>query len=334
MENRELGWNCAESAIAISTHHSYDTLRYSPVVARTHTFRRRVEPVTYDYAQVILVRDGSAVLNSDLGQTPVRSGDVILLGADTSCGSEPEGHVTVTTIYADMDYVIDQFFWQHAGLLKDRLDARAFAATVYTEAAQILRLEKDRAGLLLPWLDELVSLTSRNHLAQDFYRIQALWFNVIHVIAPLIKTSRTHISPCQRDITSPTSPRIRRVAPIRTEARKVAELLRDAPMRRWSLSDLASEVHLSKSQLVRVFVQAFGKSPIAYLTMLRTERMAHLLRSTNTPIAVIAHKVGWGDADFAARQFRRSHGLTPSQYRARSENHHFRASGDRRNTTR
>ena len=89
-------------------------------------------------------------------------------------------------------------------------------------------------------------------------------------------------------------------------------------MRKWSVTEMAREVHLSKSQVGRVFVEAFGKSPIAYLTMLRTERMAGLLRTTDTPIAEIAQEVGWRDPDFAARQFRRSVGVTPSKYRALS----------------
>ncbi|MFC6355302.1 helix-turn-helix domain-containing protein [Luethyella okanaganae] len=79
---------------------------------------------------------------------------------------------------------------------------------------------------------------------------------------------------------------------------------------------MADELHLSKSQVGRLFVEAFGKSPIAYLTMLRTERMAGLLRTKDSPVAVIAREVGWGDPDFAARQFRRSVGVTPSKYRA------------------
>lgn len=81
---------------------------------------------------------------------------------------------------------------------------------------------------------------------------------------------------------------------------------------------LANEVHLSRSQVGRLFVEAFGKSPIAYLTMLRTERMAALLRTTDTPIAKIAQEVGWSDPDFAARQFRRSVGIAPSRHRALS----------------
>ena len=265
-----------------------------------------------------MVRDGSAILFSEFGQQPVRAGDVVLLGANTLCGTEPEGLVTVTTIYADTDYIVDQVFWQHVGLLSDRLEAQDFAATIYTEPAQILRVGEDRAGMLMPWLDELVVLSVADRPVENFYRMQALWFSVAHVVTPFIRTSPIRTSPTQRATSWPTSPRHRRFAPLRQEARKAAELLRAELGRRWSVTDLADEVHLSKSQVGRVFVEAFGKSPIAYLTMLRTERMAGLLRTTDAPIAVIAQEVGWGDPDFAARQFRRSVGVTPSNYRALS----------------
>ena len=81
------------------------------------------------------------------------------------------------------------------------------------------------------------------------------------------------------------------------------------------MTELADVVHLSPSQLRRVFSEAYGKSPIAYLAMLRVERMTHLLKQTDSPISAIAASVGWGDPDFAARQFRRSVGLSPSEYR-------------------
>ncbi len=300
---------------------------YAPLLARTRTIHRPVGPVAYDCVKVIVVRDGSAILFSEFGQQPVTIGDVILLGANTLCGSEPEGHITVTTIYADTDYVIDQVFWQHVGILHDRLDAQDFAATIYTEPAQILHLGEDRTGLLMPWLDELVALSIEARPVENFYRMQALWFSISHVIAPFIRTSPVRISPTQRATGWPTQPRHRRFAPLRQEARRGAELLRADPVRHWSVTDLANELHVSKSQVGRIFVDAFGKSPIAYLTMLRTERMAGLLRTTDAPIAVIAREVGWGDPDFAARQFRRSVGVSPSSYRASSRTQAPQATG-------
>lgn len=298
-----------------------------PIIARSKTIHAPIAPAAYDCVKVIVVRDGSAILLSEFGQRTVKVGDVILLGANTLCGSEPEGHITVTTISADTDYIVDQVFWQHVGVLQDRLHAQEFAATVYTEPAQLLHIGEDRAGMLMPWLDELVALSIENEPVTNFYRMQALWFSVAHVIAPYIKSSPNRTSPTQRETTCSALPRIRRFAPLRAEVRRAEALLRGDPVRGWSVTELATEVSLSKSQVGRLFVEAYGKSPIAYLTMLRTERMAGLLRTTDTPIAMIAREVGWGDADFAARQFRRSVGVTPSKYRAISRSRSYSPSG-------
>lgn len=300
---------------------------FQPLLARTGTMHCSLNPVAFDCVTLIVVRDGTALMLSEFGQKPIKPGDVLLLGANTLCGAEPEGHVTATAVYADTDYVIDQVFWQYVAYLRDRLDAQEFAARIYTEPAQILRLGEGRAGVLMPWLDEMVALSIENQPVQNFYRMQALWFSVAHVIAPHIKTSPIRTSSTQRATAWPTSPRHRQFAPLRREAHRAAELLRANPVRRWSVTELADAVHLSKSQVGRVFVEAYGKSPIAYLTMLRAEQMANLLRTSDASIAAIARGVGWNDPDFAARQFRRSVGVTPSHYRDMSREQAARASG-------
>ena len=52
--------------------------------------------------------------------------------------SEPEGHITVTSVSLDSDYVLDQVRWRYAGIVQDRLDAQGFADTIYSEPAQVL----------------------------------------------------------------------------------------------------------------------------------------------------------------------------------------------------
>lgn len=289
---------------------------YSPIVARTRTFRRPTESLAYDCTRLMIIRDGSAVLFGEFGRKSVGPGDVTLLAANTACAAEPAWDFTATTIYLDPDYMIDQVFWQHVGELRDRLDAQDLAAKLYADPAQILRLGDDGLGLLIPWLDELVMLSDRESFAQDFYRMQSLWFSIAHVLASSVKNSPIGTSPTQHAMNWASQPRARRYAPLRAEVRKVADLLRADPERRWSVTELAGMVHLSRSQLFRLFVQAYGKTPIVHLTMLRVERMAYLLRNTNAPIALIAREVGWADPDFAARQFRRNVGVTPSSYRA------------------
>ena len=84
----------------------------------------------------------------------------------------------------------------------------------------------------------------------------------------------------------------------------------------WTLGELAETVHLSPQQLSRVFADAYGKTPIAYLTMLRVQEMARLLRETDLPVAAAGRRVGWSSRSRATEAFIEHTGLSPSRYRA------------------
>ncbi|WP_460781629.1 helix-turn-helix transcriptional regulator [Microbacterium shaanxiense] len=288
---------------------------FVPVRARTETFHRQVDPVAYDSVKFIVVRSGAARLFSEFGCQNVNVGDVVVLAANTLCGAEPEDWITTTTLYLDRDYVIDQVFWQYAAQFRTRHDASDFLDVHYAEPAQIVRIGEGRAGLLMPWLDELAALSLDGLAPEQFYRAQALLFSVLDLVVPSLKVTGRRESATQRTAVLPSQPRHRQFRPLRDEARHVAQLLSNDRARPWKIPELADEVHLSVSQIRRVFVDAFGKSPIAFLTMLRAERMAELLRSTDLLISSIANEVGWTDPEFAARQFRRSVGVSPSEYR-------------------
>lgn len=288
---------------------------YRVLLARTHTVHRPVGPVAYDCVKFIVVRDGSAILYSEFGEQPVNPGDVILLGANVLYGSEPEGRITVTTIYADTDFLLDQLFWQYADVLHDRLDAQGLAEMIYTEPAQVLRLGEDRAGMLMPWLDELVALSVEGCFRQRFHRMQALWFSVIDKLAPHILVTDHRLTSHQRGHIRPTLPRGRRFMPLRAEARQVREILHGEITRKWTLPELAGRVHLSTKQLARVFVDAYGKTPLTYLTILRVQEMARLLRETDLSVAEAGRRVGWRSRNRASAAFRESVGITPSRYR-------------------
>lgn len=289
--------------------------RYVPILVRNRMIRHPMYPVAFDWVKVTVVRDGSAIAYSEFGQKHVNIGDVVVLGASTLCGWEPEGQVTITTIDFDPDYLIDQVFWQYADILHDRLDAEGFARTIYSEPAQVLRLGEDRANLLLPWLDELVRLSADGNFAERFHRMQALWFSLADVIAPYVKVSPVRLSPTQRARARPTLPRHRRSAPMRSEAMRVRSLLRDDPARTWPLSELARTVYLSPKQLSRIFSDAFGLTPRAYQTRLRVAEMAQLLRNTDISINEAGRLVGWSSRSRAHDAFKECTGLSPRQYR-------------------
>ena len=276
---------------------------------------RPIGPIAYDCVKVIIVRDGSALLFSEFGQRIVTAGDVVVLGANVLCGSEPEGHITATTIYLDTDYVIDQVFWQHAWLLHDRLDAQRFTKALYSEPSQVLRLGEDRTGMLMPWLDELVARSIDGGFAHHFHRMQALWFAIADVVTPFVKVTPIRQSRTQRAHSRPTLPRCRNFAPARDEAHQTRATLASDIATNWTLDVLSARVHLSPKQLSRVFTEAYGKTPLAYLTMLRVEEMAHLLCETHLTIDASARRVGWASRSRANEAFQECVGMTPSDYR-------------------
>ncbi|MFT3799139.1 helix-turn-helix transcriptional regulator [Microbacterium sp.] len=108
-------------------------------------------------------------------------------------------------------------------------------------------------------------------------------------------------------------PRWRTFRPTRREAAAIATLLHGNIARRWRVGDLASHVCLSTGQSNRVFVAAFGVTPIVYLAILRVQEMARLIRETDLLITEITERVGWGrHSGYATDVFRRCTGITPS----------------------
>lgn len=164
-------------------------------------------------------------------------------------------------------------------------------------------------------LDEMVRLSLDGHPVKHYLRMQTLWFQIAYVIAPYIKVSPVRLSLSQRAHIRPTLPRDRRFVPLRAEVRHVAQLLRERPEQRWSLDDPAAEVHLSPSRLSSVFIEAYGKTPLAFLTMIRAECLAKYLRKTDLTITAAMQRVGWHPRSHATRLFREYVGVTPGYYR-------------------
>lgn len=67
----------------------------------------------------------------------------------------------------------------------------------------------------------------------------------------------------------------------------------------------------------RRFTLATGMNPLEYVHTLRLEEAKQMLESTDLPVEAIAVEVGYQDASFFGRLFRRKVALTPAQYRRR-----------------
>ena len=75
-------------------------------------------------------------------------------------------------------------------------------------------------------------------------------------------------------------------------ARAVTAML-TAPAQPWTLDALAAEARVSRATLVRIFRQAAGLAPLAFLSELRLQLARHRLASTKMSLASLAADVGY-----------------------------------------
>lgn len=82
-----------------------------------------------------------------------------------------------------------------------------------------------------------------------------------------------------------------------------------------SLSVLAEEFHLSSQYISQLFKNEIGVNFLTYLTNIRMEKAKKLLLSTSLSIAEVSEKSGYGDYRVFTKVFKKTEGVTPSQYR-------------------
>ena len=94
-------------------------------------------------------------------------------------------------------------------------------------------------------------------------------------------------------------------------------LLHSQPQHAWTIDELATAVHVSRSTLVRRFNDLVGEAPGAYLTRWRMELAARLLRESEQSVGRISHLVGYTSEFAFSRAFTKHRGEPPGRYRKR-----------------
>ncbi|HHV97446.1 MAG TPA: response regulator [Clostridiaceae bacterium] len=78
---------------------------------------------------------------------------------------------------------------------------------------------------------------------------------------------------------------------------------------------LASQVYLTPNYLCNLFKKETGKTINQYITEIRIEKSKEMLANTYKNIEEIANEVGYNDARYFSKLFRKIVGKTPSEFR-------------------
>ena len=83
-----------------------------------------------------------------------------------------------------------------------------------------------------------------------------------------------------------------------------------------SLDGVAKEINMSYHYFSKFFKDAVGKNFIDYLTDLRIEKSKELLKDVSLSIKSICYNVGYSDPNYFSKIFKKTTGITPTEYRA------------------
>lgn len=86
-----------------------------------------------------------------------------------------------------------------------------------------------------------------------------------------------------------------------------------------SLTDISKRFNISPSYLNTIFKEETDKSPIEFFIKLKMDEACSLLRITTMKIKEIASSLGYTDAYYFSRLFKKTIGLSPKKYRERFE---------------
>ena len=87
-----------------------------------------------------------------------------------------------------------------------------------------------------------------------------------------------------------------------------------------SLDQLADKAHVNASYLSRIFKQYTREQLTSYVTRIKLEHARKLLLESDIRVQDVATKLGFDNANYFAKVFRKANGLSPHEYRL----HHSR----------
>ena len=84
-----------------------------------------------------------------------------------------------------------------------------------------------------------------------------------------------------------------------------------------SLEMVCGYLHISTAYFSTIFKKEVGESYISYLTAIRMEKAAELLKETDEKTYQIAAKVGYDEPNYFGYVFKKKFGVSPNKFRGK-----------------
>lgn len=226
---------------------------------------------------MIYCTDGEGTLTVDKKRCSIRSGDLILLPRNQPHNYQASIKNPWTIYWLHFDGLLADAFYQHT-----QLNMPCINIGVQPRVVRIFDgLSELRRGAYQ--LAEFV---------QGCHQLQAL----LSYIALLVRQQKPQTSKA-------------------LDGERLRAIMQEHVHGQLNLDALAAEAKLSKYHFSKKFKAQTGESPIQYFINMKIQRACYLLDSTSQPVKQIAAALGYDDAYYFSRLFKKNIGLSPREYR-------------------
>src|SRR5580692_11758826 len=258
---------------------------------------------THSFVEIAFAVGGEGIHNSLTGRRQLRRGDVVLLRPGVWHGYDQCRNLELYNCCFSSELLRHELAWTREDPLLGYL--------LWTGPYSV-----QRRGMLSISLDPSTFEECLLHLAA-LERLR-------HVPAPAYRgdiVGRLSLLLSHLGRTVALAHRLEPTGPAHPAVGQAMRLLEGSLAYRWTLTELAEQLHLAPGYLIRLFKSATGLPPMAYLGRLRAETAATLLLHSDQPVTCIGRAVGWPDQNYFARRFTAHYGLSATTYRVRFAGH-------------
>ena len=96
---------------------------------------------------------------------------------------------------------------------------------------------------------------------------------------------------------------------------QMVQFMLDSVTKAITVSQLADHAGLSRAYFSRQFTQRTGYPPLDYFIRLKMQRACELLNTSDLPVQAIGRTLGYSDPYYFSRQFKKTIGVSPKNYR-------------------
>jgi AraC family L-rhamnose operon transcriptional activator RhaR len=256
---------------------------------------------SHSFVEIAFVLAGRATHQSLGGPQPLAAGDVVLLRPGAWHGYDDCADLVLYNCCFSAELLRRELAWTR----HDQLLGYLLWTGPYSSNGNGMLTTRLDAAARTECEEHLAALDSLAHHPVGRYR------------GDIVGRLSLIFSSLGRALAQSHETQLGQVGPAHPAVGQAMRLLESRLAYRWTLTELAEEMHLAPGYLVRLFKAATGLPPMAYLARLRAEHAATLLLQSDQPVTCIGQAVGWPDQNYFARRFKAHYGLSATTYRAR-----------------